>query len=199
MRYWDISGGSITIDNTDIRTVDLISLRRQFGVVPQQPVIFEGSIADNIAYGATHATRDAIERAATMAEIHAPVARLAETYDTVVGTQGIKLSVGEKQRINIARAILRNPRILILDEATSSLDSESESLIQQAMKKILKGRTSIVIAHRLSTVTHADKIIVLDHGRIIQSGTHASLLEETGGMYHTLYEEMVRQSKESGI
>jgi ABC-type multidrug transport system fused ATPase/permease subunit len=191
MRYWDIQSGSITIDGVDIRTVDLKSLRRRFGVVLQDSLIFDGTLAENIAYSQPSATRLDIEEAAKAAEIYEMAVALPDGFDTVIGTHGIKLSVGEKQRVSIARAILRDPAILIMDEATSSLDSESEALIQKSLARVLRGRTSLVIAHRLSTITKADMIVVMDKGRILETGTHAELLQRDDSPYRALYEEML--------
>jgi subfamily B ATP-binding cassette protein MsbA len=190
MRHWDIQGGAIRIDGQDIRHVDLRSVRRLFGVVLQNPVVFDGTLSENIAYGVGRVDRDRIEAAARAAEIHQLAARLPSGYDTVIGTRGVKLSVGEKQRLSIARAIIKDPLILIMDEATSSLDSESEALIQKALSTILKGRTSFVVAHRLSTITNADMIVVMDKGAIIERGRHEELMKISDGTYRQLYEEL---------
>lgn len=190
MRYWDVQGGAIEIDGIDIRTVGLKSLRDIFGVVLQSPVIFDGTLAENIAYGDPGADRERILNAARTAEIHELVSHLPEGLDTVIGTHGIKLSVGEKQRLSIARAILKDPVILVMDEATSSLDSHSEALIQKALGRVLTGRTSFVVAHRLSTITGADQIVVMDAGAIVEQGTHEELLAMPGGTYQKLYEEL---------
>ena len=196
MRHWDIQHGSIRIDGQDISKVELRSLRRLFGVVLQDPVVFDGTLAENIAYGEHDATRESLEAAAQAAEISGLVKRLPDGLDTVIGTQGIKLSVGEKQRISIARAILKDPLILIMDEATSSLDSESEALIQRALERVLHGRTSFVVAHRLSTITSADTIVVMDFGAIIEQGNHRELMKIPGGHYRKLYEELQGQAQE---
>jgi ABC-type multidrug transport system fused ATPase/permease subunit len=191
MRFWDVHRGTITIDGTDIRSVDVSSLRRLFGVVPQHPVVFEETIHDNIAYGKKYATRDEVVGAAKRAEIHETIMRLPHGYDTLLGTRGIRLSLGEKQRISIARAIIKQPRILVLDEATSALDSESEEAIQRALEVILRHRTSLVIAHRLSTIVNADRIIVMRHGRIVETGTHRELRAIPNGEYRRYYTEML--------
>jgi ATP-binding cassette subfamily B protein len=191
MRYWDIQDGAILIDGQNIKEVQLESLRRQFGVVLQAPVIFDGTVRENIAYGLPSSTSDdRIIEAAKAAEIYSSIMRLPEGLDTMVGTEGVKLSVGEKQRLSIARAIIKDPLILIMDEATSSLDSESEALIQKALDTVLKGRTSFVVAHRLSTITNADMIVVMDKGAIIEKGRHDELMEIDGGHYRKLYEEL---------
>ncbi len=166
----------------------LRSLREQIGIVPQETLLFSGNVYDNIRYGRLEATREEIEAAARAANAHHfIVGDLAEGYETAVGEHGVKLSGGQRQRIAIARAILKNPRILILDEATSSLDSASESLVQEALERLMVGRTSFVIAHRLSTVLNADWILVLDRGEIVEQGTHAALLQNPDGLYTQLY------------
>ncbi len=191
MRFWDVQQGRILIDGVDIRDRDLRELRGQFGVVLQDPVVFDGSLSYNIAYGAPHATAAEIERAARTAEIYELAASLPEGFDTLIGSEGVKLSVGEKQRVSIARAILKNPAILIMDEATSALDSHSEALIQRALERVLKDRTAFVIAHRLSTITSADMIVVMDKGAIVEQGTHAELMRIEGGLYQRLYRELL--------
>jgi len=187
MRLWDIREGRILVDGVDIREVSLSSLRRQIGVVLQDPVLFNATIAENIRYGVPDASMDEVIAAAKAAEIHDMIEKLPEGYNTELGGEsGIKLSVGEKQRMAIARAIITNPGILILDEATSSLDSESEMLIQKALGTVMQNRTSLVIAHRLSTIVEADVIIVMDAGRVVESGSHAELVR-AGGHYAKLY------------
>ncbi len=190
MRHWDIQGGSIRIDGYDIRDVSLESLRKIFGVVLQDPVVFDGTLAENIAYGLRNATTEQIEEAARVAEIYDLAMKLPDGFDTVIGTTGVKLSVGEKQRLSIARAIIKDPVILIMDEATSSLDSESEALIQKALSRILHQRTSFIVAHRLSTITSADMIVVMDAGAIVEQGTHRELMRIENGRYRRLYEEL---------
>ena len=179
-RFYDISGGRVTIDGQDIRDVTQASLRAAIGIVPQDTVLFNDSIAYNIGYGRPGATQAEIEAAAAQAQIHDFVTRLPDRYATTVGERGLKLSGGEKQRVAIARTILKNPAILILDEATSALDSQTEQEIQEALSGIAAARTTIVIAHRLSTVVDADEIIVMDAGRIIERGRHEELLTRAG-------------------
>ena len=187
-RFYDVVSGSITIDGCDVREVTLKSLREQIGIVPQETILFSGSVLDNIRYGRLEATREEVEDAAAAANAHRfIVENLADGYDTAVGEHGVKLSGGQRQRIAIASAILKNPCILILDEATSSLDSESESLVQDALERLMVGRTSFVIAHRLSTVLNADWILVMDKGEIVEQGTHAGLLLNPNGLYARLY------------
>ncbi|MBB6227116.1 ATP-binding cassette subfamily B protein [Polymorphobacter multimanifer] len=179
-RFYDISSGSVTIDGQDIRSVTQASLRAQIGIVPQDTVLFNESIAYNIAYGKPGATQAEIEAAARGASIHSFIERLPQGYDTPVGERGLKLSGGEKQRVAIARTLLKNPPILILDEATSALDSTTEAEIQAALGAVAQDRTTLVIAHRLSTITSADEILVMDQGRIIERGTHEALLARSG-------------------
>ncbi len=189
MRFYDVTQGSIAIDGHDIRDVKLRSLRTQIGQVLQDSVMFNMSIRDNLRYGRLDATEEEIIAAARVAEVHELIMRTPEGYDTMLGEEGVRLSVGEKQRFAIARAVLTDPAILILDEATSSLDSLSEALIQKAMANVLKGRTSFIIAHRLSTIVKADLIVVMDHGKIIEAGSHEALMEKPEGMYRQLYEQ----------
>ncbi|MDP6779765.1 MAG: ABC transporter ATP-binding protein [Candidatus Latescibacteria bacterium] len=189
MRFYDVKEGAITVDGHDLRDVQLRSLRRQIGQVLQDSVLFNMSIRDNLKYGRLDATDEEIMGAARIGEIHEFIMRTAQGYDTKLGEDGIKLSVGEKQRLSIARAVLTDPAILILDEATSSLDSLSEALIQKAMANVMEGRTAFVIAHRLSTIISANMIVVMDHGEIKEVGTHAELLEKPDGMYRKLYEQ----------
>jgi len=185
-RFYDLTAGRITIDGHDIRGVTQESLRAVMAIVPQEPTLFGGTVRENIAYGRAGATNDEVERAARAANAHAFIAALPDGYDAVVGERGVKLSGGQRQRIAIARAILKDPRLLILDEATSALDNHSEALVQEALERLMAGRTTIVIAHRLTTVERADKIIVLDRGRVVEEGTHAGLLAH-GGLYQRLY------------
>ncbi|MBT9613339.1 MAG: ABC transporter ATP-binding protein/permease [Burkholderiales bacterium] len=183
-RFYDVSGGRILIDGQDIRDVTQSSLRAAIGIVPQDTVLFNDTIYYNIAYGRPEATRAEILQAAKHAHIHTFIESLPEKYDSMVGERGLKLSGGEKQRVAIARAILKNPHILIFDEATSALDSKSEKAIQAELKQISENRTTLIIAHRLSTVVEADQILVLDHGRIAEVGTHRALLEKNGVYAH---------------
>ncbi len=185
LRFYEPSVGRILLDGRDLRDVTLASLREAVGVVPQEPALFGGTVGENIAYGRLDATQEAIV-AARAANAHGFIAELPEGYDTIVGERGIRLSGGQRQRVAIARAILKDPRLLILDEATSSLDNESEAAIQAALERLMRGRTTLVIAHRLSTVERADRIVVLDRGRIVEQGTHAQLLV-AGGLYARLY------------
>jgi len=185
LRFYDPTEGKITIDGYDLREVKQESLRRQIGIVLQEPFLFKGSIAENIAYGNPGAPPEKIIEAAKAANIHDFILSLPEAYDTDVGERGHRLSGGEKQRVSIARALLRDPRILILDEATSSVDTATESLIQQALERLMENRTSIIIAHRLSTLRNADKIVVVDRGKIVEEGSHEELIR-LGGLYSRL-------------
>jgi ATP-binding cassette, subfamily B, bacterial len=179
-RFHDVSSGSISIDGIDIRDVTLKSLRRQIGIVPQDTVLLSGTIAQNIAFGQTEFDIKAVEEAAKIANAHQFISQLSQGYYTYVGEKGTTLSGGQKQRIAIARAVLFNPRILILDEATSALDSESESLVQEALERIMTDRTVFIIAHRLATVRKADRILVIENGKIVEAGTHPELLDQNG-------------------
>ncbi len=181
-RFYDVAAGAILVDGADLRQLPLAELRGRIAVVPQEPVIFSGSIADNIAYGKPGASPDEIRAAAGAAFVDDFVRRLPAGYDTFVGERGLRLSGGQRQRIAIARAMLKNAPLLLLDEATSSLDAASERVVQAALEVAMAGRTTIVIAHRLATVQRADRIIVLDHGRVVEDGTHAALVAK-GGLY----------------
>ncbi len=188
-RFWDVDNGRILIDNYDIREVNLHSLRAQIGIVPQETTLFSDTVYANILYGRLDATREEVEAAAVAANAHEFILNdLAAGYETMVGERGVKLSGGQRQRVAIARAILKDPRILILDEATSSLDSESESLVQEALDHLMQKRTSFVIAHRLSTIVKADWVLVLHEGCVVEQGTHETLLEDPHGFYTRLYQ-----------
>jgi ATP-binding cassette subfamily B protein len=195
-RLYDPSEGSIFLDGIDLRDLDLDSLSRQIGMVTQETYLFHDTIRTNLLYARLEANQEEIEAACQAANIHNFIAGLPDGYDTVVGERGYRLSGGEKQRLALARVILKDPRILVLDEATSHLDSESEALIQDALKRVMAGRTSIVIAHRLSTILAADLILVMDRGRIVERGTHTELLAEPG-LYAGLYETQFRQQRET--
>jgi subfamily B ATP-binding cassette protein MsbA len=191
-RFWDVTSGSITVDGHDVRTVRLDELRRTIGLVPQEPALFSGTIRENIAYARPDASIDEVEAAARASHSSEFIDRIPGRFDAIVGERGIKLSGGQRQRIALARAILKDPRILILDEATSSLDTESERLIEDALERLLVGRTTLIIAHRLSTVRRADRIVVLDRGQITEQGTHPELLAN-GHLYARLYAQQFRE------
>ncbi len=193
-RLYDPTSGSIKIDGTDLRNVKIDSLSRQIGMVTQETYLFHDTIRTNLLYARLDATQKELEEACKAANIHDFIREMPDGYDTVVGERGYRLSGGEKQRLSIARVILKDPRILVLDEATSSLDSESESLIQEALGRVMHQRTSIVIAHRLSTILAADLILVIDRGRIVERGTHTELLE-LNGLYSSLYHTQFRDSE----
>lgn len=186
LRFYNPSGGTLSIDGVDTKTISLTELRKKIALVPQDVILFAGSIRDNIAYGKPNATDAEISEAARKANALDFIESFPDKFNTLVGERGIQLSGGQRQRIAIARAVLKNPSILVLDEATSSLDSESEHLVQEALDKLMVGRTSIVIAHRLSTIRNADKIVVLQHGKIAEIGTHAELILNEEGLYHKL-------------
>jgi ATP-binding cassette subfamily B protein len=186
-RFYDASEGKITLDGTDIRDVTLESLRSNVGIAMQDVFLFSATIADNIAYGKPGSTREDVERASRIAQLHDYVADLPDGYETWVGERGITLSGGQRQRMAIARTILLDPPILVLDDSTSSIDASTEHLLRQALESVMKGRTTFVIAHRLSTVRHADQILVLDNGSIAEQGTHNELVQRKG-LYRQLYE-----------
>ena len=194
-RFYDTTGGCVCVDGLDIKTLDLKSLRSQIGIVLQTSLLFSSSIRDNIAYGRLDASEQDVIVAARAARAHEFITALTQGYETVVGERGVTLSGGQRQRIAIARALLMNPRILILDDSTSSVDTQTEYLIQQALAELMQGRTTFVIAQRLSTVKRADQIIVLEAGRIIQHGTHNVLLEE-GGLYKQIYDLQLKDQEQ---
>lgn len=191
-RFYDPTRGRITLNGTDLRDFQLDSFRELIGVVQQEVFLFDGTVFENIAYANKHATLEQVTQAAIQANAHEFIIELPESYDSIIGERGVKLSGGQRQRLSIARALLANPRILILDEATSNLDTESEQLIQQSMTELLKDRTTFVIAHRLSTITHANQIVVIDEGQIAESGTHDELMRRDG-----MYAEMVRRQHDA--
>ena len=188
MRLYDVQEGAVRIDGHDLKHVAMQTLRRQFGIVLQESLLFQVSIAENIRYAKPDATMDEVINAAKIAEIHNDIVKMPKGYESVVGDRNVQLSVGQKQRLSIARAVLADPAILIMDEATSSLDSESEQAIQLAMERFLAGRTSFIVAHRLSTIRNADRIILLDGGVVVEMGDHATLMAIPGGRYRELYE-----------
>ena len=193
-RFYDVSEGSIRVDGVDIRSLPVAEYRRNIGLVLQEPFLFFGTIAENIAYGKPDASREEIIAAARAAHAHEFILRLPHGYDSLVGERGQALSGGERQRISIARALLINPRILILDEATSSVDSTTEKEIQKALDNLVKGRTTIAIAHRLSTLRKADRLVVLDRGRVVEEGSHDALMARQGA-YWQLYQAQARQAE----
>ncbi len=195
-RFYDVKEGAVIIDGNDVRDVTMESLREQVGIVPQETVLFNGSVYDNILYGRLDATKEEIEAAAKAANAHNFIMELPQGYETMLGDRGMNISGGQRQRLAIARAILKNPQILILDEATSALDTESERIVQEALDRLMVGRTSFVIAHRLSTIKNADKILVLDKGELVEQGTHEELLK-AGGLYAHLYQIQYSKKEES--
>jgi subfamily B ATP-binding cassette protein MsbA len=191
-RFWDVNRGRVLLDGHDVRSLRLADLRGAIGVVPQEPALFSGTIRDNIAYARPGASAAEVEAASRAAHAHEFVVRLPLGYETLVGERGVKLSGGQRQRVAIARAILKDPAVLVLDEATSNLDAESEQLIEDALGRLLVGRTTLIIAHRLSTVRRADRLVALDRGRIVEEGPHAELLAR-GGLYARLYQRQFRE------
>ena len=196
-RFFDVTSGAIRIDGTDVRDVTLRSLRSNIGIVTQETVLFDDSIANNIAYGSPHASPDEIQEAARAAHAHAFIVALPDGYETWIGERGQRLSGGQRQRLAIARALLKNSPILILDEATSSLDAESERLVQEALANLMRNRTAFIIAHRLSTVRRADRIIALENGRVAEIGRHDELLARPDGVYAKLYALQIFEKEES--
>jgi subfamily B ATP-binding cassette protein MsbA len=185
-RFYDATAGRITVDGADVREVTIASLRAQLGIVTQETILFHDTVRNNIAYGLASAAEDSVRAAARAAHADEFIMRMPHGYETVIGDRGMKLSGGERQRLAIARALLKNPPLLLLDEATSALDAESERLVQDALERLMRDRTVLVIAHRLSTVQHAHRIIVLESGRVVASGAHAQLIEQDGA-YRRLY------------
>jgi len=187
MRFYDACGGAVRLDDYDVRALPLAFVRSQIGFVQQEPFLFNGTVRENIAYGNLAASQAAIEAVAKAARAHEFIAALPEGYDTWIGERGVKLSVGQKQRVSIARVLLKDPPIVVFDEATSNIDTETEVKIREALDHLTKGRTTFIIAHRLSTLHHVDRIVVVDHGRIVEQGLHQALLDR-GGLYAALYE-----------
>jgi ATP-binding cassette subfamily B protein len=190
LRLYDPEHGRVLLDGVDLRELDLRWLRSKIGVVAQEPILFSTTIAENIAYGREGATDDEVEAAARVANAHEFVESMPDRYDTQVGERGIQLSGGQKQRVAIARALLKDPPILILDEATSALDAESEYLVREALERLMRNRSSVVIAHRLSTVRSADQVVVLDGGRMLETGSHDQLMA-TDGLYRRLIQHQL--------
>ncbi|MBI4188609.1 MAG: ABC transporter ATP-binding protein [Chloroflexi bacterium] len=188
-RFYEVNGGAVLVDGYDVKSVTQKSLRDKIGIVPQDPYLFSGTVGENIKYGKLDATQDEIVEAAKAAGVHDLITRMSRGYDTAVGERGANLSAGQRQLICLARAILANPPIMILDEATSNVDTNTERIMQESLKRLSKGRTVIIIAHRLSTVTHADRIIILEHGNIIESGNHQSLMAKQG-VYYQMFETL---------
>src|SRR3712207_6648503 len=194
-RFWDVTSGRILLDGVDVRDLSFADLRGSIGIVPQEPALFSGTVRENIAYANPDATEGEVLAAARAAHAAEFIDRLPAGLETRVGERGVKLSGGQRQRIAIARVFLKDPAVVVLDEATSSLDSESERLVEQAMEELLEGRSTLIIAHRLSTVQRADRVAVLDRGRIVEEGTHVDLLAR-GGLYARLYRGQFREPVE---
>ncbi len=192
-RFYDVTEGAVLVDGVDVRSVDLDSLRRQIGIVLQTPLLFSDSIRANIAYGRPEAGDEEIIAAAKASQAHEFIIDLPNGYETIVGERGVTLSGGQRQRVAIARALLMDPRILILDDSTSSVDTQTEKLIQEALENLMKGRTTFVIAHRLATVRRADLILVMEKGRIVERGTHEELLAQ-GGLYKAIHDLQLQQT-----
>jgi ATP-binding cassette subfamily B protein len=194
-RFYDVTEGAVLVDGYDVRTVDLVSLRQQIGIVLQTSLLFSTSVRENIAYGRPDASEEEIIAAAKAAQAHDFIQELPEGYSTIIGERGVTLSGGQRQRIAIARALLMNPRILILDDSTSSVDTQTEYEIQKALDRLMEGRTTFVIAHRLSTVKRADLILVMQQGRIVERGTHHQLLS-LNGLYRQIYDLQLRDQEQ---
>jgi ATP-binding cassette subfamily B protein len=188
-RFYEVEKGTVTMDGYDIRSVTQESLRRQIAIVPQDPILFTGTIEENIKYGKMNATHEEVVEVARTVGAHSFISRLEKGYDTPVGQRGASLSAGQRQLVCLARAVIADPRILILDEATSNVDTHTERIMQRALRKLTEGRTCLTIAHRLSTVTGADRIIVLEHGRIVEEGSHKELLARQG-IYHKMFQTL---------
>jgi ATP-binding cassette subfamily B protein len=186
-RFYDVGSGRVLVDGVDVRDVTLNSLRREIGVIPQDPFLFSTTVRDNIAFGRPEMTDDEVERVARLAQAHEFVERLPDGYDTVIGERGITLSGGQRQRLAIARALVLDPRILILDDATASVDAATEAKIRVGLREAMRGRTTVIIAHRLSTIALADEIVVLEAGRIVARGGHDELVE-TSDVYREIWE-----------
>jgi ATP-binding cassette subfamily B protein len=186
-RFYDVQRGAVRIDGTDVRDVTLASLRREIGVIAQDPFLFSATVRENIAFGRPDASGEDVERAARLAQAHEFIVQLPDGYETVIGERGITLSGGQRQRVAIARALLLDPRILILDDATASVDATTEAKIREGLREAMRNRTTIIVAHRLSTIALAEEIVVLDDGRVAARGTHDDLLE-TSGVYREIYE-----------
>jgi ATP-binding cassette subfamily B protein len=193
-RFYDVRAGEVLVDGHDVRCVDLVSLRKQIGIVLQTSLLFSDTVKENIAYGRPEASQEEVVAAARAAQAHEFITGLPQGYETVIGERGVTLSGGQRQRVAIARALLMDPRILILDDSTSSVDTQTEHLIQQALNDLMQGRTTFVIAHRLSTVRRADLILVLDGGRIVERGTHAELIAQDG-LYREIYDLQLRDQE----
>ena len=188
-RFYYPTAGTLSLDGRDLREFDATWLRAQIGVVSQEPILFSTSVAENIRYGRRDASMDQVREAARAANAEGFILDFPIAFETAVGERGVQLSGGQKQRVAIARALLKDPCVLILDEATSALDAESESLVRDALERLMAGRATLVIAHRLSTVKDADRVLVVEHGRIVQTGSHGELMDERGGTYRRLVEK----------
>jgi ABC-type multidrug transport system fused ATPase/permease subunit len=194
MRFYDPQKGSVKIDGYDVRDLSMRSFRQHLGFVPQDVILFNATISENISYAKANATTEDIIWAAKISNAHEFIDKMEKGYDTILGERGVRFSGGERQRISIARAVIKNPKIFLLDEATSNLDASSESQFQEALKKVLKGRTTIIVAHRLSTIIFADKILYLENGKIVEEGTHNELMNKKNGKYRMLFELQTKEN-----